>query len=645
LFDGLTPRKPALGLASKRKDNSAIIRDATSMNSFNQYTQYNSGNSLTTTKTYDCLGMLRGITTGSIQYLGYSFDEETCNLIARKDNSLIEIFSYDNLGRLTEASGPAPLSMNFANNGNITNKTSVGDYTYSTMPHAVTGVTNPNGLISTAAQRLTYTSFNKADSIIQGNYVYTLQYGYNDQRTISQLFRNDTLQKTVYYAGAYEKEVVPGSYDKEIHYIYGGDGLAAICVISSGRYWYYVHKDHLGSLNKVTNSSGAVIQNTSFDAWGRRRNPTNWTYSNIPSTTFSRGYTGHEHLDLFDLINMNGRMYDPVLGRFFSPDNFVQSPDFTQSFNRYSYCLNNPLVYTDPDGELIWIIPNIGFSRDGGLSFGLSVVVGVPGVWSVQAGVGYNTGYRPGEGSVYGYIGATAAMNTVSASYSTSGGFSLGYSAGATVFSGLPISTNFATVGVNYNFTNNSFSGNISAWQIDQSGMRFNPSFSMMVFPEQTTNLFRAGKFMNNNELLDYYVSQEKYQKALNKFGFKGTYDPDNEGFYQENPEPAFTNEAGETFYSNAAFKNYDHLYATYDHEMSHRYDILSNETLSLDLIEYNAYMKNHKHEGLYSGHKYTNWISKIRQHGSVIINPLYLQDQAWTPPAWHFIYKFPRRW
>ena len=52
---------------------------------------------------------------------------------------------------------------------------------------------------------------------------------------------------------------------------------------------------------------------------------------------------------------MNGRLYDPYLARFLSPDNYVQMPDFSQSFNRYSYCLNNPLKYTDPSGELFGI--------------------------------------------------------------------------------------------------------------------------------------------------------------------------------------------------------------------------------------------------------------------------------------------------
>jgi hypothetical protein len=51
---------------------------------------------------------------------------------------------------------------------------------------------------------------------------------------------------------------------------------------------------------------------------------------------------------------MNARLYDPVLGRFLSPDPYVQAPDFSQSLNRYSYCLNNPLMYVDPAGEKWW---------------------------------------------------------------------------------------------------------------------------------------------------------------------------------------------------------------------------------------------------------------------------------------------------
>ena len=60
-----------------------------------------------------------------------------------------------------------------------------------------------------------------------------------------------------------------------------------------------------------------------------------------------------EHLTWFGLVNMNARLYDPLLGRFLSPDPYVQAPDFTQNFNRYSYALNNPLRYTDVSGVFV----------------------------------------------------------------------------------------------------------------------------------------------------------------------------------------------------------------------------------------------------------------------------------------------------
>ena len=108
-----------------------------------------------------------------------------------------------------------------------------------------------------------------------------------------------------------------------------------------------------GYITTLLKQTGAVSERYSYDAWGRRRNPANWNDYNVKAPRLiARGYTGHEMLDGFGLINMNGRMYDPVIGRILSPDIVVQNPGKTQDYNRYSYCNNNPLKYTDPSGYI-----------------------------------------------------------------------------------------------------------------------------------------------------------------------------------------------------------------------------------------------------------------------------------------------------
>lgn len=113
---------------------------------------------------------------------------------------------------------------------------------------------------------------------------------------------------------------------------------------------YYTLKDHQGNLTATV--CGNTVERLSYDAWGRRRNPNGFCYDNV-SYTFDRGYTLHEHYDDFGLINMNGRLYDPVLGRMLSPDIAIQDQYFGQAYNCYSYCLNNPLRFTDPSGYVV----------------------------------------------------------------------------------------------------------------------------------------------------------------------------------------------------------------------------------------------------------------------------------------------------
>ncbi len=120
----------------------------------------------------------------------------------------------------------------------------------------------------------------------------------------------------------------------------------------------YYYTNHLGSVIARTDTAGAITEEFDYDAWGRRRNPeTAAPYTQTQSgphwTDYGfadRGYTGHEMLDAIGLIHMNGRIYDPSIGRFISPDPFVQDRFDPQNLNRYTYVLNNPLVNVDPSG-------------------------------------------------------------------------------------------------------------------------------------------------------------------------------------------------------------------------------------------------------------------------------------------------------
>ncbi len=147
------------------------------------------------------------------------------------------------------------------------------------------------------------------------------------------------------------------------HYLSAGGMVFAMQITRSGNLaqggstkpqesLQYLHTDHLGSVAVVTDDTGSVSERLAFDPWGKRRFPNGTADVNdtIVGSTIDRGFTMHEHLDEMGLIHMNGRIYDPLIGRFMSADPFIQAPENLQSHNRFAYVMNNPLSYTDPSG-------------------------------------------------------------------------------------------------------------------------------------------------------------------------------------------------------------------------------------------------------------------------------------------------------
>ncbi len=248
-------------------------------------------------------------------------------------------------------------TVQYADNGNILKKTDVGSYTYDPVRiYATTEITNPYGIIKDAQQYITYNSFLQPDTIREGAYTLIYTYGYDGNRIKSVLIYNNVVKETKYYLGDYEK-VISEQGTAIVHYI-AIDGQLKVIIDTQGSTHtpHYVYTDHLGSIIKVTNAAGTDEVVQTFDPWGRRRDYSTWTYidENLPlghPIWLYRGYTGHEHLPQFHLINMNGRMYDPELARMLSPDNLIPNLGHTQSYNKYSYGFNNPLKYIDPDGN------------------------------------------------------------------------------------------------------------------------------------------------------------------------------------------------------------------------------------------------------------------------------------------------------
>ena len=196
----------------------------------------------------------------------------------------------------------------------------------------------------------------------------------------------------------------------------------------------------------ITDANGAILEKRLFDAWGSIAQVQDGN-NNILNvlTILDRGYTGHEHLQSVGLIDMNARLYDPKLHRFLQPDNYVQDPSNTQNYNRYGYCWNNPLRYTDASGEWInivigaiiggvvnWATHGCQFNAQGlgyfavGAVAGALTAMGAGGVSSALAGGSFSAGalgtaaaYSVGSGFVSGAV--------VGAAGGLVGGFATGF--------------------------------------------------------------------------------------------------------------------------------------------------------------------------------------------------------------------------
>lgn len=339
---------------------------AEEQNSMGVTNKYLLGNGIQTVKTFDEYKLPKFIQAGNVVDIELDFNPENANLRSRKDKlrNLTEVFTYDNLDRLKESkvNNYTSININYYDNGNIKDKSDAGVYKYH--PNKINAVTEVSGenLTDLPQQNITFSSFQSPILIEEGDYALELMYSHNRERKKTTLKQNNQTVLTTYFSGGYEKQVDAQKNQTELHYL---NSINTIVVKQNNQYQYYfTYKDNLGTIIAITDVNGNIVEEFNYDAWGVKRNPENWTYELDATastlTWFKRGYTGHEHLDEFGLINMNSRLYDPQIGRMLSPDNYIQSAGYSQNYNRYSYVWNNPMKYTDPSGDFVavdsWLV-------------------------------------------------------------------------------------------------------------------------------------------------------------------------------------------------------------------------------------------------------------------------------------------------
>ena len=179
------------------------------------------------------------------------------------------------------------------------------DYGNTAKPYQVTMLTPTGDAVPEREQTVTYTSFQRPNSISENGITAAFLYNAAGDRVKMQVTQSNNALLTRYYIGGqYELDAETNT---ERLYL-GGDAYSAPAVyVKEANVWKicYICRDYLGSITHIANADGSLKQELSYDAWGR----------------------------------------------FFVPDPYIQNPLSSQNYNRYTYAMNNPLVYIDRDGE------------------------------------------------------------------------------------------------------------------------------------------------------------------------------------------------------------------------------------------------------------------------------------------------------
>jgi RHS repeat-associated protein len=364
---------------------------------------------------------LSGITTtcgaSTLQNLTYGYDEAG-NLTSRNDAVANQnrTFDYDALNRLTHVDGIETYTYD-PERGRLTSRSGVGSYAYRAEPSpesprdwldklggpsgttyvhdAVGNVTERSGAsVPGGRQVFTYSGFDLPKLIESGpsgsENATRFAYGASGSRLAKQT-EGPTPRITFYAGDAYQRteSSISATPQAAQHrsVIYAGG--RAVAQLTSGENAdgtlsapavRYLYDDVVGSVQTITDAAGALVGTRDYEAFGK--------HGGELSNDVMLGFTGHEEDTDLGLVNMKGRIYDPVAGQFLQTDPIMAEP-YSQGLNRYAYVNNSPLNYIDPTGLTLDERDQLGI-----------------GVSAFGAGVIGGTGCAAYCGSIAGWLGS-----------------------------------------------------------------------------------------------------------------------------------------------------------------------------------------------------------------------------------------------
>ena len=316
----------------------------------NKLTRMTYANGVANTYSYDANDRPTTIAAGSLLNLSYGYDP--AGNITRINS---DYYGYDGLNRLTwYGSSATPGSgtgtrWSYDGAGNMSNKTKY-------LNSASQGVTSfgydlANRLWSMGSTTYANDAFGARTGKAAGD---SWTYSYDGESRLTRVAKNGATQVDCVYDGngMRVKKVENG---KTTYYIYSGANPLLEYSPTDGTYLYriyagkkavaeekggvvkFYHKDHLGSTRVVTNAAGVKIAEYKFAPYGEKE------VSTGDGTEY--GFTDKADDASTGLKYFGARFYDAEVGRFISQD------PKRQGGNWYSYCFNNPVNATDPDGQ------------------------------------------------------------------------------------------------------------------------------------------------------------------------------------------------------------------------------------------------------------------------------------------------------